>query len=79
MVMPLEVPLWFRNFFCCPGFLFFHMKLIIVLSSSVKNCVGILIMITLNMVDYVGRLLYVEPSLNLWDDFSDVFLNLFYQ
>ena len=31
------------------GFLLFHMKLIIVLSMSVKNCAGILMGITLNL------------------------------
>jgi hypothetical protein len=33
------------------GFLFFHMKLSFVLSESVKNCVGILMGIMLNL-DY---------------------------
>jgi hypothetical protein len=34
------------------GFLFFYMKLIIALSLHVKNCVGILIRITLNILCY---------------------------
>ena len=42
MVMPPEVPLLYRIVLAILGFLFFHMKLIFVLSRSVKNCVGIL-------------------------------------
>ena len=39
----------FQGCFGYPGLLFFHMKLSIVLSRSVKNCVGILMGITLNL------------------------------
>jgi hypothetical protein len=41
MVIPPEVLLLLRIVFAIPGFLFFHMKLKIALSRSVKNCVGI--------------------------------------
>ena len=44
----------------------------------------VLIFQFVNMVDYIDRFSYVEPSLHLWDeaylimvdDFSDVFLDL---
>jgi len=52
MVIPPEVLLLFRIVVGFPGFfffLFFHMKLKIVLSRPVKNCVGILMRITLNL------------------------------
>ena len=38
-----------KSCFGYPGFLFFHIKLSIVLSMSVKNCVGILMGIALNL------------------------------
>ena len=38
-----------ENCFGYSGFLFFHMKLIIALSIFVKNCVGILMGIALNL------------------------------
>jgi hypothetical protein len=38
-----------KNCFCYPGFLFYHVKLRIALSMSVKNCVGILMGIALNL------------------------------
>ena len=47
--MPPEVPLLNRIIFCYPGFFDFHIKLIIVLSRSVKNFVGILMGIALKL------------------------------
>ena len=43
MVTHLEVPLLYRSVLAILGFLFFHIKLIIVLSSCVKDFVGIYI------------------------------------
>ena len=40
-------------------FLFLHMKLIIILSRSVKNCVGILILTALNLYIASGRLSFL--------------------
>ena len=54
--MPLEVPLLYRIVLVILGFLFFHMKLIIVLSRFVKNCIGILIGIALNPQIAFGRI-----------------------
>ena len=47
--MSPEVLLLYRIVLAILGFLFFHIKLIIVLSSSVKNFVGILMGIALNL------------------------------
>ena len=41
MVMLLGIPLLYRIVFAILGSLFFHMKLRIALSRSVKNCIGI--------------------------------------
>jgi hypothetical protein len=49
MAMPPEVLLLFRIILAILGFLSFHMKLRIVLSISVKNYVGILMGIALNL------------------------------
>ena len=49
IVIPLEV-------LAILGFLFFHMKMSIVLSRSVKNCVGILMEIALNLSIAFGRI-----------------------
>jgi hypothetical protein len=49
MVIPLEVLLLYRIFLAILGYLFFHMKLRIDLSRSVKNCVGILMGIALSL------------------------------
>jgi hypothetical protein len=49
MVIPLEVLLYFRIVLPILGLLFFHMKLRIALSSSVKYCVGMLMEITLSL------------------------------
>ena len=54
--MPLEVLLLYRIILAILGFLFFHMKLTIVLSRSVKNCVGILMGIVLNLQITFGRI-----------------------
>ena len=48
--MPPEIPLLYRNVLAILGFLFFHIKLIFVLSRSMKNFVGILIGIELSSV-----------------------------
>ena len=53
--MLLEVPLSDRIVLAILGF-FFHMKLSIVLSSSVKNCVIILMGIALNLYIAFGRI-----------------------
>jgi hypothetical protein len=45
MVIPLEVLVLYRIVFAILGFLFFHMKLRIVLSRSVKSCVRILVVL----------------------------------
>ena len=47
--MPQEVPLLYGIILAILGFLFFHIKLIVVLSRSVKNVFGILIGIALNL------------------------------
>jgi hypothetical protein len=49
MVIPPEVLLLFWIAFAVLGFLFFHMKLRISLSRSVKKCVRILMGIALNL------------------------------
>ena len=49
MVMPPEVSLLYGIVLAILGFLFFHMKLSIVLSRSVKNCFWILMGIALNL------------------------------
>ena len=49
MGIPLEVLLLLRIVLAILVSLFFHMKLRIVLSMSVKNCVGILMGIALNL------------------------------
>jgi hypothetical protein len=49
MEIPPEVLLLLRILLAILGFLFFHMKLRIVLSMSVKNYVGILMGFALNM------------------------------
>ena len=54
--MPLGVPLLYRIVLAILGFLFFHMKLIIDLSRSVKNCVGILIVTSLNLYIAFGKI-----------------------
>jgi hypothetical protein len=48
-VIPPEVLLLLRIDLAILGFLFFHMKLRIALSMSMKNCVGILMGIELNL------------------------------
>ena len=47
--MPPEVPLLYRIVLTVLGFLFFHMKLSIFLSESVKNFDGILMGIALDL------------------------------
>ena len=54
--MPPEVLLLYRIVLAILGFLFFHIKLIIVLSRSVKNFVGILMGIVLNLLIAFGRI-----------------------
>ena len=54
--MPPEVPLLYRIVLDILSFLFFHIKLIIVLSSSVMNFVGILMGIALNLQIAFGRI-----------------------
>jgi hypothetical protein len=49
MVSPLDVLLLFRIVLDTVGFMFCHVKLNIVLSRSVKNCVGVLMGIALNL------------------------------
>jgi hypothetical protein len=49
LTSPLEVLLLYRIVLDIMGNLFFHMKLRIALSRSVKNCVGVLMGIALNM------------------------------
>ena len=49
MVIAPEVLLLYRIVLVILGFLFFHIKLSIILSLSVKNCVGILMGIALNL------------------------------
>jgi hypothetical protein len=41
MVIPSEVLLLYRIILAVLGFLFFHMKLRVPFSKSIKNCVGI--------------------------------------
>ena len=47
--MPPEVPLLYRIDLTILGFLFFHLKLCIVLSRFVKNFAGIFMGISLNL------------------------------
>jgi hypothetical protein len=49
MDIPPEVLLFYSIVLAILGFLFFHMKLSIVLSGSIKNSVGILMGIVLNL------------------------------
>ena len=49
MVMPPEVSLLYRTVLSILGFLFFHMKLSIVLLRSVKNFAGIFMDNALNL------------------------------
>jgi hypothetical protein len=49
MVIPPEALLLFRIYWAILDFLFFYMTLRIALSMSVKNCVGILMEIALNL------------------------------
>ena len=49
MEISLEVPLLYSIVLAILGFLFFDIKLSIALSRSVKNCVGILMGIVLNL------------------------------
>ena len=53
--MPPEVPLLYKIFWAILEFLFFHIKLIIVLSKFVKNFVGILMGIALDLQIAFGR------------------------
>jgi hypothetical protein len=55
-MIPLRSSLFFRNVFTILGFLFFHMKLRTVLSISVKNYVGILMGIALNLYIAFGKM-----------------------
>jgi hypothetical protein len=56
MVIPTAILLLLRLFFCILGFLPFQMKLRIVLSIYLKNCVGILMEISLNLWVAFGRM-----------------------
>jgi hypothetical protein len=49
MVLPLEVLLSFRIVFAILGLLFFHRKLKVALSMSIKHHAGILMRIALNL------------------------------
>jgi hypothetical protein len=49
VIIPPEVLLLFKIVLAVLGFLLFHMKLRITLSRSVKKCVGILMVIALNL------------------------------
>ena len=55
MVISPEVLLLLRIVFAILGFLFFHMKLRIALSMSLKNCVGILMGGCIDSVDGVQQ------------------------
>ena len=85
MVMPLEVPLLHRIVLAILGFLFFHMKFIIVLSRSVKNCIGILMGIALNLYIAFGRIaifiILIPPYPKAWEIFtvSGIFFNFLLQ
>lgn len=46
-MIPLEVLSLYRSILTILGFIFFHMKLRILLSRSVKNCISILMEIDL--------------------------------
>lgn len=48
-MIPLSVLLLFRIVLAILGFLYFHMKLRIAILRSVKNCVGVLKGIALNL------------------------------
>ena len=54
--MPLEVPLLYRIVLAILGFWFFCIKLIIVHSRSIKNCVGILMGIAWNPYIALGMI-----------------------
>ena len=49
-MIPLEILLLYRTVLAILNFLLFHMKLSIVLSRSVKNCVGTLMVIVINLL-----------------------------
>ena len=55
MAIPMEVLLLFRIVCAILGFLFFRMKVNIIPSKSIKNCVGILMGIVLNLWIVFGR------------------------
>ena len=60
MVTPLDVPLLHRIVQAILGFLFFHMKLSMIFWRSVKNCVGILMGITLNLqIDFCRIVIFI--------------------
>ena len=67
MVMHLEFLLLYRIFLVILSFLFFHVKLIIVLSRSVKNCVRILWRIVWWGLHWIYTLLLVGlPFILCW-------------
>ena len=75
-----------QNCFSDPGgFLCFHMKLKIVLSISVKNCIGILMGIALNLCIAFGRmpvftlLILLIHEQGRFFPLSYIFLNFFFQ
>ena len=55
-------------------FLFLHMKLIIILSRSVKNCVGILILTALNLYIASGRLSFLLGWSYLFKSMGDLLI-----
>lgn len=85
MVIPSEFHLLCRIVLVTLGFLLFYMKLHIVLSSSIKNCVGILMEIALNLQITFGRVavfnMLILPIHKHGRSFhpSDTFFNFFLQ
>jgi hypothetical protein len=68
VVIPPEVLLLYRIVLAILGFLFFHMKLSIVFSKSVRNCVRILMGMVLNPWIASGRLAFQKMRINLPQD-----------
>ena len=64
-MIPPEVLLLYRIVLAILGFLFFHMKLSIVFSKSVRNCVRILMGMVLNPWIASGRLAFQKMRINL--------------
>ena len=76
MVIPPEILLLYRIILSSLSFLFYHIKLSIVLSKSIKNCVGILMVITLNHFNAYDKIAIITMSVLLIHKHGRAFLLL---